>query len=181
MQVQAINYYSDKAANTKIGFKSLIKDPSALPIINKMSKADILELKKIERKLSRTKFWDLKILGIGKQFEEFKFNFISKANNKNIITEGIFPYKRSGNTINFHSIVYCPENVALSSADTLKFKTEKKAKELYNKYQRNIDFWVNKHYKLTPIESLKIKEIELKMLDEASKITDGIYDSKKNK
>ena len=172
MRINAIdnNYIAN---NNKPNFMGLIKDKSALPVINKMSDGDKLELKQIEKRIARTKYWDMKLSSIGNSFKEFKFSFISKNNHKNIITDGIYPYDRQGNIIKFYSIVYGPENATFNTVETLKFKTEKRAVELYDKYQQNFLYSRNRQYNITPIESIKMKEVELNMLEEASKTTHG--------
>ena len=173
MRINAVssNYNATRWNNTP--FNGLIKERSALPIIKSMSDEDKLELKQIEKRLSKTKFWDLKILSIGNEFKEFKFKFINKKNHNSVITDGIFPYAQQGKTISFYSIVYGPENTSFNNVETLRFKSEKRAEELYDKYQQNALYARNRGYNITPIESLKMKEVELKMLEEASKTTKG--------
>lgn len=172
MRINAIssNYKTSRFKNTT--FNGLIKERSALPVIERMSDKDKTELKKIEKRLSKTKFWDMKISSIGNKFSEFKFKFINK-NSGGIITDGIYPYNHKGKTINFYSIVYGPENTSLNNIETLHFKSEKRAEELYNKYQQNALYTRNVGYNITPLESLKMKELELKMLEEASETTIG--------
>ncbi len=148
-------------------FRKLIKDKSALPIINNMSQKDILEFHQSEERLSKTKFWDLKISSVGNKFKEFKYHFINKANNHDIITDGIFPYNKRDNTINIYSIIYGPENLQVNSVETLKFKTKRRADELYNTYVEDILYLRNRGYNITPIESLEMKEHELNMLEES--------------
>ena len=154
-------------------FNGLIKDKSALPIIQRMSESDKLEFKRIEKRLSKTKFWDIKISSIGNAFEEFKFSFINKKNGNGVITDGIYPYKQCGNTISFYSIVYGPENTSLNTLETLSFKSKKRAAELYDKYRQNVLYTRNRGYNITPLESLKIKEVELSMLEEAFETKNG--------
>ncbi len=179
MQIHAVScIYGNNRDRNKPYFKSLIKDSSALPVIEKLSKFDAAELKKIERRLSSTKFWDLKISSIGNKFEEFKYSFIHKTERNNVISDGIYPYSRQGNTIRFYSIVYGPENTAFNAVDTLRFKSDKKAKTLFEQYQQNIQLLVNRNYNISPIESLKMKEHELKMLEESSKTIDKDFDAK---
>ena len=80
MHINAINNsYNNGCQNNKNqNFGRLIKDKSFLPILNKMSETDKIEFKKIEKKLSKTKFWDMKISAIGNKFDELKFHFINK-------------------------------------------------------------------------------------------------------
>ena len=172
MRINAVssNYNATRWNNTP--FNGLIKERSALPIIKSMSDEDKLELKQIEKRLSKTKFWDIKVSSIGNEFKEFKYKFINK-NNGGVITDGIFPYAQQGKTISFYSIVYGPENTLLNNVGTLRFKSEKRAEELYEKYQQNALYARNRGYNMTPVESLKMKEVELKMLEEASKTTNG--------
>ena len=164
--------YSANKYNNQ-NFNGLVKDKSAIPIIKNMSESDKLEFNQIEKRLSETKFWDMKISSIGNKFQEFKFNFINKNYNNHIITDGIYPYNLDDNTIKFYSIVYGPENTSFNTIETLRFKSAKQAEELYNKYQQNILYLKNRGYNITPLESLKIKEIELRMLEESSKNTNG--------
>lgn len=170
MRVNAVDgsYVTAQNNNSKINFKSLIKDKSALPIINSMSESDILEFKKIEERLSKTKFWDLKISSIGNQFKEFKFHFIDKKHEHGVISDGIYPYHKKGKTINVYSIIYGPENTSHNLVESLKFKSKKRADEIYEIYHKNIEMVINRQFNLTPIESLKSKEIELNMLEEAA-------------
>lgn len=172
MQVNAINN-SYSTNNNKPNFGILIKDKTALPIIKSMSEGDKLELKRIEKRIAKTKFWDLKISGIGDKFKEFKFQFIDKKNKNNVITDGIHPYDQNGNTINCYSIVYGPENAASSNLETLQLKSEKRAKELFDQHHQNNLYTRNLGYNVTPLESLKMKEVELRMLEESSAITHG--------
>ena len=172
MRINAIssNYETNKFKN--ITFNGLIKEKSALPIIESMSDTDKTELRKIEKRLSKARFWDMKISSIGNEFKEFKVKFINK-NSGGVITDGIYPYDHKGKTINFYSIVYGPENTSLNNIETLHFKSEKRAEELYDKYQQNALYTRNRGYNISPIESLKMKEVELNMLEEASKTTNG--------
>ena len=159
--------------NANVNFRGLIKDKSALPIIKNMSQQDIAEFKKIEKRLSKTKFWDLKLSSIGNKFKEFKFEFRDKQNKHGVITDGIFPYDKKGNTIKVYSIIYGPENTSMNFVETLKYKTEERATELYEKYLENLETISYRHFDITPVESLKSKEIELNMLEEASQNTEG--------
>ena len=71
MQVNAVsNYYTNNKYNNTPSFKSLIIDQSALNILKQLSKEDTFELQKIKKRLSKTKFWDMKISSIGNKFEE---------------------------------------------------------------------------------------------------------------
>ena len=170
MRVNAIDssYVTAPNNNSKINFKSLIKDKSALPIINSMSESDILEFKQIEKRLSKTKFWDLKISGIGNQFKEFKFRFIDKKHEHGIISDGIYPYSKKGKTINVYSIIYGPENTSHNLVESLKFKSKQRAEQVYQIYRQNLEMVRNRMFNLTPIESLRSKEIEINMLEEAA-------------
>ena len=47
------------------------------------------------------------------------------------------------------------------------------AKKLYNDYADNVLYARNRGYNITPIESLKMKEVELKMLEESARTTNG--------
>ena len=49
--------------------------------------------------------------------------------------------------------------------------TEKRAEELYDKYHQNVLYVRNRGYNISPIESLKMKEVELRMLEESSRTT----------
>lgn len=169
MQITPIcsNYNSNNKINTQPKFNGLIKDVSALPIINSMSKKDILELEQIEKRLAKTKFWDMKISAIKDQVKEFLFQFIDKKDNNGIITNGIFPYDKHDDTIKIYTIVYGPENIHTNAIGALKFKSKKRADEIYENYMQNIEFVRNRNFHLTPIESIKSKEIELNMLEES--------------
>lgn len=174
MQINAIsNNYSANYKYNNQNFNGLLKDKSALPVIKKMSKSDIVEFKQIEKRLSKTKFWDIKISSIGNSFKEFKFKFINKKSNNSIITDGIYPYDRDGKIIKFYSIIYGPENTSLSNIETLHFESEKRAEKLYDEYLQNSLYARSRGYNITPLESLKMKEVELVMLEEASKTTNG--------
>ncbi len=169
MHIEAINNaYCTNHSHSQQHFSGLIKDKSAISILNKMSKSDILELKKIEKKVSKTKFWDLKISGIKNKVEELKFEFIDKKNQHGIITDGIYPYEKEGDTIKIYSIIYGPKNISRNVVENLRFKSSARAQKVYNKYLQNLEFVKIRGYNLTPIESIKSKEIELNMLEEAS-------------
>ncbi len=171
MHINAIgtSYGINYKYKTMPNFKGLITEKSAAPIIDCMSESDKAEFKQIEERLSKTKFWDMKISGIGNQFKQFKFNFMNKIGKHGVITDGIYPYDRNGNSIRIYSIIYGPENTSLNNIETLNFKSEKEAEELYDTYSQNLMYMQNREYNVTPIESLRIKEIELNMLEEASK------------
>lgn len=169
MQVNAVNnYYTNNKYNNPPSFKSLIVDRSALNIIKQLSKEDTFEFQKIKKRLSKTKFWDMKISSVRNKFEELKFHFINKKSNNDIITDGIYPYDSEGNNIKIYSIVYGPENTSFNTIETLKFNTEKRAKELYDTHKQNIQYMINRNYNLRPIESIKMKEVELQMLEESA-------------
>lgn len=178
MNVNAIhNNYNTNNKNPNFG--KLIKDKSVLPIIKSMSESDRLELKQIEKRFAKTKFWDVKIFSMGDKFKEFKFKFIDKKNKNNVITDGIYPYSQKDNTIKCYSIIYGPENTSSSNVETLKFKSEERAKELFEQYHQNTLYTRNRGYNITPVESLKMKEVELDMLEESSKINHGESHSSK--
>lgn len=169
MQINAIgtNPAADKY-KTESNFKRLIIEKSAMPIIESMSESDKLEFKQIEERLSKTKFWDLNLSSIKNQFNEFKFKFLHKKGKHGMITDGIYPYDIKGNSLKFYSIIYGPENTSLNNVETLNFKTEKRAEELYDLYKQNNQYIANRRYNISPLESLKMKEFELNMLEEAS-------------
>ena len=52
--------------------------------------------------------------------------------------------------------------------ETLKFKSAKRAEELYNQYRDNLEYARLRSFNVSPLESLKFKVIELNMLEEAS-------------
>ena len=169
MYISAINNIC--SANQKYSqqqFTGLIKDRSAVPIIKNMSKKDTLELKKIEKKLSKTKFWDMKISSIENKFEELKFEFIDKKNQSRIITGGIYPYDKKDNAIKIYSIIYGPENISSNVIENLRYKSSNRAEKVYNKYIQNLELVRLRGYNLTPLESIQSKVIELNMLEEAS-------------
>ncbi|MCR5266333.1 MAG: hypothetical protein K6E29_07045 [Cyanobacteria bacterium RUI128] len=172
MHIDAINNNFNTNSNN-LHFGRLIKDKSVRPIIKSMSESDRLEFKQIEKRFAKSKFWDVKISGIGDKFKEFKFKFIDKKNKNNVITEGIHPYNQKDNTIKCYSIIYGPENAASSNLETLQLKSEKRAKELFDQHHQNNLYTRNLGYNVTPLESLKMKEIELRMLEESSQITQG--------
>ena len=155
---------------TEPNFKRLIIEKSAMPIIESMSESDKLEFKQIEERLSKTKFWDLNLSSIKNQFNEFKFKFIHKKGKHGTITDGIYPYDIKGNSIKCYSIIYGPENTSFNNVETLEFKSEKRAEELYDTYKKNNQYIENRRYNISPLESLKIKEVELKMLEEANEL-----------
>lgn len=169
MRVVTPNIFSFDNKNKKQqNFCALKKDFSVLPIINKMSESDILELHNIEKRLSKTKFWDMKISTIGNSFKEFVFQFIDKNNKHGVITDGIYPYQIDGSTIKIYTFIYGPENLSKNLLEELKFKSPQRAAEVYEKYINNMEYVRNRAFNLTPIESIKNKEIELNMLEEAS-------------
>lgn len=169
MQVNAVsNYYTNNKYNNTPSFKSLIIDQSALNILKQLSKEDTFELQKIKKRLSKTKFWDMKISSIGNKFEELKFHFINKKSPQNVITDGIYPYDNQGKNIKFYTIIYGPENTSFSTVETLKFNSEKRAKELFDTHKQNVQYITNRHYNIPPIERIKIKETELQMLEESA-------------
>ena len=180
MRINAVNNSNRtvSAGNCKPVFKALIKDKSAFPIIKSMSEADTLEFKKIEKRLSKTKYWDLKISGIGDVFKEFKFHFMDKKRVHGLISDGIYPYDKQGNTIKIYSIIYGQENTSGNMLVSLKFKTERKADEMYDKFLQNAEMLRNRQFCISPIESLKVKEHELNMLEEAFHTEEEMQDAK---
>ncbi len=50
--------------------------------------------------------------------------------------------------------------------EDLKFSSPKRAEKVFENYNENQKTIINKNFQLTPIESLKQKEIELNMLEE---------------
>lgn len=166
MHVSPIN--STYTMLPKQNFNGLIKDISAIPIIEKMSEGDKSEFEKIEKRLSKTKFWDLKISSIGNLFKDFKFSFIDKRNKQNIISDAIYPYDKDGDTIKFYSIVYGPENTSKNYIESLKFSSKKRVDEVFENYKKSFQMIIDKRFNITPIESLQAKETQLNMLEEAS-------------
>ena len=173
MRINAINNSNGAYCGDRMqSFKGLIKDKSVESIINNMSEKDILELNKIEKRLSKTKFWDMKISKVGNLFEELKFEFVDKKNRHGSITDGIFPYDKQGNAIKIYSIIYGPENISRNVVESLRYKSGSRATVVYNKYLKNLEFLKMRNCNLTPIEKIKSKEIELNMLEESSHFID---------
>lgn len=170
MYISPINssYATQNNNHKQISFRKLIVDKSASSIIKNMSEKDTVEFKKIKKRLSKTKFWDMKISNIGHNFEEFHFEFIEKKNNSGIITNGIYPYNKKDNTIQVYSIIYGPKNITENIIKTLRYESKERADSIYAKYSQNLEESRLKNYQLTPIETLKNKEFELNMLEEAS-------------
>ena len=174
MHINAINSYCiTKRKYTKPNFKGLIKDRSVIPVIKNMSEKDAAELKKIEKRLSRTKFWDMRISRVGNVTDELKFEFLDKKNKHGVITDGIYPYDKKDNTIKVYSIIYGPENITRNVIENLKYKSSSRAEKVYNKYLQNIEMIRLRRYNLTPLENIKSKEIELRMLEESSHFAEG--------
>ena len=170
MRINAVNSsenYNSYNRNNNPSFKKLIIDNAALQVIKTMSATDKIEFQRIEKRFSKSKFWDLKLSSIGNEFKEFKFKFINKNDEKKVITDGIYPYNLKGKTISVYSIIYGPENTSLNTIETLNFKSAKRAKELFNNYEQNVLYARNRGYNMSPVESLKMKEVELRMLEEA--------------
>ena len=170
MRINAPSIFSINDKNNKQpNFCALKIDKSALPIIDNMSKEDILEFKQIKKRLSKTKFWDMKILSIDNAFKSFNFQFIHKKNKHSIITDGIFPYNQEGDTISIYTFIYGIENVSQNILEKLKFKSAKRAAEVFDQYNKNIEYARNRAFNMSPLENLKNKEFEINMLEEASK------------
>ena len=173
MRINAISgSNSAYCVNKPRNFKGLIKDKSVESIINNMSEKDILELKKLEKRIANTKFWDMKISKIENMIEELKFEFIDKKKLHGSITDGIFPYDKKGNAIKIYSIIYGPENISRNLVESLRYKSSSRATAVYNKYMKNLEFVKMRNGNLTPIEKIKSKEIELNMLEESSHFID---------
>jgi len=173
MYISAIGsgYGANRARNNKQpNFKNLIKDYSAKKIIDKMSQEDRIEFEQIEKKLSKTKFWDMKISSVGKKFQEFSFEFIDKLNKRGVITGGIYPYNKEANTISVYTIIYGPENISRNTLETLKFKSKERADEIYEEYIENARYIINRSFNVSPLERLKSKVVELNMLEEAAQV-----------
>ncbi len=170
MRIVAPSIFSINDKNNKQqNFCALKIDKSALPVIDKMSEEDILEFKQIKKRLAKTKFWDMKISSIGNAFASFNFHFIHKKNKHSVITDGIFPYHQKGDTIDIYTFIYGIENVSRNILEKLKFKSPKRAAEVFDQYNKNIEYARNRAFNISPLESLKNKEFEINMLEEASR------------
>ena len=173
MRINAINSNNSAyCTNKNQSFKSLIKDKSVESIINNMSEKDILELNKIEKRLSKTKFWDMKISKVGNMIDDLKFEFVDKNERHGSITDGIFPYDKKGNAIKIYSIIYGPQNISRNLVESLRYKSSSRATAVYNKYFKNMEFVKLRNSNMTPLEQIKSKEIELNMLEESSHFID---------
>ena len=172
MQINAIssNYYADNKNQKQLNFKKLITDKSALQIVNNMSKTDCKEFNNLKKRLSKTKYWDMSISGIGEKFKNFAVKFINR-NKKQVITDSIYPYAKKDNKISIYSIVYGDENISQNVVEDLQFKSKKRANKIYDKYNKNLEDILNRRFNLRPIEVLKSKEIELNMLEESARTT----------
>lgn len=148
-------------------FGKLIKDKSALRIIQKMSKEDVVELNKIEKRLSKTKLWDLKIFDSGNN-DAFRFKFMHKTNQHGSIDDAIYPYNIQDNKLQIYSIIHGKEQGmdSVSIIETLVFKSAKIANKLYSKHKAYVEEANKKHWLLTPIENLKNRELQLQMLEQ---------------
>jgi hypothetical protein len=108
---------------------------------------------------------------MGTKFKEFKFHFIDKKNKNGVITGGINPYNQHENKIDIYSIFYGEENTPMSGVSTLTFRSEERAAQLYEEYNQKVLYMRNRNYNLSPVEVLKIKELELNMLEESSALS----------
>ena len=93
-------------------------------------------------------------------------------NKQDIITDGIHPYDKTDNTIKIYSIIYGPKNIFKSAVRTLRYSSKERADKVYSNYMRNFEMLCYQNNNLTPLESLKSKEIELNMLEEAAHFTE---------
>ena len=170
MRINAPSIFSINDRNNKQpNFCALKIDKSALPIIDNMSKEDILEFKQIKKRLSKTKFWDMKIFSVDNALKSFNFQFIHKKNKHSIITDGIFPYNQEGDTISIYTFIYGIENVSQNILEKLKFKSPKRAAEVFDQYNKNMEYVIGRVFNISPLENLKNKEFEINMLEEASR------------
>ena len=128
-----------------------------------MTQNDILELKEIEKDLDKTKFWDLRIFGVGTKLKNFKFEFINRNNNQLIIHNSIHPYNKKDNTIYAYTVI----GNGINKIEELKFESAKRADEIFDSYQQSVKIATEKHWLLTPIENLRNRVQQIKMLDEA--------------
>ena len=165
MQVNAIN----SSTNNRTVFRKLIIDKSVAEHIHTMPERDQAELSEITKRLSKTKFWDLKVYSVYNNLKNLSFNFIAKSHNNRIISDSIFPYDKSNKNIQIYSIVYGDENSSKNVIETLKFKTKKRADELYKQYTDSIQYLQSRNFNVSPIELIKNKEIQINMLEEAYK------------
>ena len=158
--------YSTAQNKTNPNFGKLIKDKSALRIIQKMSKDDVTELNKIEKRLSKSKSWDLEISDSGIN-DAFKFKFIHKKKQHGSIDDAIYPYNIQDNKLQIYSIIHGKEQGmdSVSIIETLVFKSAKIANKLFSKYHKYVEEGTKKHWFLTPIENLRNRELQLQMLE----------------
>jgi hypothetical protein len=167
MRINKIENYTPQN-NNQPSFGKLIKHYSALKVIAKMSAKDKAEFKEIEQRLSKTKFWDLKILGTGKKIKNFIFEFVNKKDNS-VIKNSIFPYDIKDNIIRFYTIAPAGDKYnSMDTVGTLKFKSAQRANAIHEEYATNVAQSSDKHWVLSPLENLKNREIQLNMLEEAS-------------
>lgn len=173
MRISAINSNiccANSNRNRQKSFCGLIKDRAARSVINDMSESDLAEFQQIEKRLAKTKYWDMKISSAGNKYKDFTYQFVDKRNKSRVITDGIHPYDKSDNKIKIYSIVFGPKNISTSTIETLEYKSKERADEVYDNYVQNAQYIINRGYRLTPIESLKLKEIEINMLEEAAQL-----------
>lgn len=52
--------------------------------------------------------------------------------------------------------------------EKLKFKSPKRAAEVFDQYNKNMEYVTGRVFNISPLENLKNKEFEINMLEEAS-------------
>lgn len=149
-------------------FTAIRTDRYARRVINHMPAGDIAEFNQIKESLSKTKHWDLKLSGTGRDFKNFIFSFVNKEKKGRTILDNITPYMHKNDSIVAYTTIKQKEGFAINTVETLKYNSPETAKTLFDTYEQNCIEAVKKHWVLTPLENLKNHVIQLKMLEEAT-------------
>lgn len=161
MQVQGVNNNYNK--NYKPVFSSLIAKESAQKLIEQISQREEKDFKILCNRLSRTKFWDLRLGTMENNPEELWGEFVYKKNTRKIYKFGIYPFEIKDNKVQIYPII----GDSMDNIDKIKFSSPSRAQAMINLYKRQNQELVKNNFKSTNLQKLTRWTEQLEFLDEA--------------
>ena len=163
MKIYGVNCGSGYGVN-KPSFGTLRTGDKANALIENQSPEVQREVKEIEKKLQKSKYWDMDLDAINGEEYNFYYTFINKKDDKNVHVLGIRPYKIVGNKVKVRSIV----DHKTDRIEELTFPDSKKAQELME-LEEDIINKVKEERKngTPPIVKLRRAVRQLELLDQA--------------
>ena len=158
MQVQRVQNNN----NFNPAFKSVIIDKSAAKVVESLTEAEQKEFNNIVKRVSDTKFWDMRLSKVLRQ-DEFWCDFVNKKKPKKVYKLGVNPLGAEGSKVEIYPVM--PQDN--SKVEKITFSSPQRAKAMLDMHKRHKEEMFERNYKSTNLQRLTRWAQQLEFLDEA--------------